>query len=90
MGVRWVVTIPRTPRRARFWLGLAAVYLASPVDLVPDWIPVVGWLDELAVIPALLWMARRSIPDVVLTECRRQAADSVDPPPRATEPPCAS
>ncbi len=41
---------PRVPRRAKITLGLAAAYVASPLDLIPDMIPVVGWADELILI----------------------------------------
>ena len=62
----------RTPRRGKFYIGLALVYIVSPLDLIPDWIPVIGWLDELVVVPLLLALARRSIPAVVMADCRKQ------------------
>lgn len=47
---------PRTPKLPRFAVALAAIYLLSPVDLIPDWVfPIVGWLDDLTV----LWVALR-------------------------------
>jgi uncharacterized membrane protein YkvA (DUF1232 family) len=66
----------RTPRRAKFYIGLALVYIVSPLDVIPDWIPVIGWLDELVVVPLLLAMARRTIPENVLAECRRNVEQS--------------
>lgn len=63
---------PRTPRRGKFYIGLALMYLISPLDLIPDWIPVIGWLDELVVVPLLLALARRSIPAAVMDDYRRK------------------
>ena len=66
----------RTPRRGKVYIGLALVYIVSPLDLIPDWIPVIGWLDELVVVPLLLAMARRTIPENVLADCRRKVEQS--------------
>ncbi|MDD5677364.1 MAG: YkvA family protein [Kiritimatiellae bacterium] len=66
----------RTPRRGKFYIGLALVYLVSPLDVIPDWIPVIGWLDELVVVPLLLALARRAIPENVLADCRRKVEQS--------------
>lgn len=73
---RLALADPRTPRRGKFYIGLALVYIVSPLDLIPDWIPVIGWLDELVVVPLLLAMARRAIPEEVLADCRRKVEQS--------------
>ena len=41
---------PRVPRRAKFTLGLAAAYVASPIDLIPEIIPVIGWADDVLIV----------------------------------------
>ena len=69
---RLVMRHPLTPRISRIILGIAIAYAISPVDLIPDFIPVLGHLDDLVILPLLVWTARRPIPDKVILECRRQ------------------
>lgn len=68
---RRVLKHPRTPRLSRWLLGFALLYLLSPVDLVPDWFPVIGQLDDLLVVPFLIITALKRIPPDVIDECRR-------------------
>lgn len=73
---RLVLKHPRTPRTARFFLGLAIAYAVSPIDLIPDFIPVIGHLDDVIILPVLIWLAIRYIPKDVIAECRnRQSAE---------------
>jgi uncharacterized membrane protein YkvA (DUF1232 family) len=63
----------RTPWGARM-LGLLIIgYALSPIDLIPDFIPVIGYLDELILIPVGLWMLLKLIPEQVLYESREKA-----------------
>ena len=66
--LRRVAADPRTPRRARWWLIGLAIYVASPIDPIPDFIPVIGHLDELIVVPIVLAKVRRMIPPEVWAE----------------------
>jgi len=59
---------PRTPRRARWWLIGLAIYIASPIDPIPDFLPVIGYLDEIVLVPLILRHVRGMIPDEVWTE----------------------
>lgn len=63
----------RTPRISKIFLGLAIGYLAMPFDLIPDFIPVLGQLDDILIVPGLVWLALKFIPKVVLNNCRRRA-----------------
>jgi uncharacterized membrane protein YkvA (DUF1232 family) len=64
---------PRTP----VWLKALAfgvvAYALSPIDLVPDFIPVLGYLDDVILLPALIWLIVRWLPDDVARDCRQQA-----------------
>ena len=65
---------PETPAWSRWLLGVAVLYLVSPVDLIPDWIPLIGQLDDLVIVPLLLWAALRSIPLSVRQRVRDEIA----------------
>jgi uncharacterized membrane protein YkvA (DUF1232 family) len=73
---RLVAKHPRTPRRAKWLLGGALAYLVSPLDLIPDFIPVVGLLDDAVIVPLLVCLALRAVPAEVVAECRRQVAEN--------------
>lgn len=64
---------PRTPKVAKLLLAIAVGYLLLPFDLVPDWIPVLGQLDDVVVLVVLFLPARWLIPNEVLEENRARA-----------------
>ncbi len=66
--LRRVAADPRTPRRARWWLIGLAIYVASPIDPIPDFLPGIGHLDEIVVVPLVLRHIRRMIPPDVWAE----------------------
>jgi apolipoprotein N-acyltransferase len=70
---RYVIADPRTPRIARWLLVLAVAYALSPVDLIPDFIPVLGHLDDVLILPLLVWAARACVPTAVMADCRERA-----------------
>ena len=66
---------PATPWYAKA-LGMFVVgYALSPIDLIPDFIPVLGYIDDVLLLPSLIWVAVRMIPESTLAECRSQADD---------------
>lgn len=66
--LRRVAADPRTPRKARLWLVALTVYVASPIDPIPDFLPGIGHLDELVIVPLALRRIRRMIPPDVWAE----------------------
>ena len=65
---------PRTPLIARLLAGAVAAYALSPIDLIPDFIPVLGYLDDLLIVPLGIMLAVRLIPGELFAEFRAQAA----------------
>ncbi|MDQ3679414.1 MAG: DUF1232 domain-containing protein [Actinomycetota bacterium] len=66
--VRRLARDPRVPRRARIALLVAGVWVASPIDLVPEFLPVIGPLDDVVAVALLLRYAARQVPREVLLE----------------------
>jgi uncharacterized membrane protein YkvA (DUF1232 family) len=67
---------PRTPWYARLVVGLVVAYAFSPIDLIPDFIPVLGLLDDLVLVPLGIALAIRLIPAPILAESRERANDA--------------
>jgi uncharacterized membrane protein YkvA (DUF1232 family) len=74
---------PRTPWFARAWSLLVLAYMCSSIDLIPDFIPVLGYLDDLILIPMGIAIAVRLIPPAVLADARAHAQDSIQLSPAA-------
>lgn len=64
---------PHTPWYAKLFAGVIVAYAFSPIDLIPDFIPILGYLDDLILLPLGVLLARKMIPEDVLQECRVQA-----------------
>ncbi len=69
---RGLIADPRTPKRTRYLLGAAIAYAASPIDLIPDFIPVIGHLDDIIILPVLIWLALQSVPPELIKEHRQK------------------
>jgi uncharacterized membrane protein YkvA (DUF1232 family) len=67
-----VLKDPRTPKPTKFILGMAVAYALNPIDIIPDFIPVLGYLDDLIIIPLLIFIAIRLIPKKLLHEIRME------------------
>ncbi|MDR2634138.1 MAG: DUF1232 domain-containing protein [Treponema sp.] len=63
------------PRYAKMVIILTIGYALSPLDLIPDFIPVLGYLDDLIIVPLLVYWSLTLIPEHVIHECREQAKD---------------
>lgn len=68
---------PGTPWYAKAFVACVVAYAFSPIDLIPDFIPVLGFLDDLILVPVGIFIAIRMIPRGVLAECRERAQASM-------------
>src|SRR6185312_13376703 len=73
---------PRTPWYARGLAAAVAAYALSPIDLIPDFIPIIGYVDDLVIVPLGLWLVISLIPQELMEEYRTRA-DEADSRPRS-------
>ncbi len=66
---------PDTPLAAKILATLVVAYALSPIDLIPDFIPVIGYLDDVILIPIGIYFTLRLIPQPIIDECRVKARD---------------
>lgn len=64
-----------TPVLAKICAGFTVIYALSPIDLVPDFIPVLGYLDDLIILPALVALTIKLIPHKVFAQCQSESED---------------
>lgn len=65
----------RTPLLAKAVAFVTVAYALSPIDLIPDFIPVLGYLDDIILIPILIWITLKFVPDEVMSQSRKQAQE---------------
>jgi uncharacterized membrane protein YkvA (DUF1232 family) len=68
---------PDTPWYAKVFAGMVVAYAFSPIDLVPDFIPVLGYVDDLILVPMGVAFAFKMIPATVMDECRTRAKNDM-------------
>jgi uncharacterized membrane protein YkvA (DUF1232 family) len=66
----------RTPLLAKLVIGLTVGYLLSPIDFIPDFIPVLGLLDDFIIVPLLMMVSFKLIPLIVLADARQKMKDN--------------
>ena len=71
---------PRVPWHVKLLALAVAGYALSPIDLIPDFIPVVGYLDDLVIVPLGVWLVVSLIPAEIMSECRAKANAAVSRP----------
>ena len=71
---------PRTPLAAKVVAWIVVAYAVSPIDLIPDFIPVLGILDDVILLPLGIALCLKLLPADVMAECREQARESLERP----------
>lgn len=74
---------PRTPWCAKMLIACVVAYAFSPIDLIPDFIPLLGYLDDLLLLPIGIYLALKLIPPAVLTESRQKASRTTSELPKS-------
>jgi uncharacterized membrane protein YkvA (DUF1232 family) len=73
LGLYLAARDSRTPWYVRLLVLIIVAYALSPIDLIPDFIPVVGYLDDLVLLPLLIAVAVKATPEEILRDCRERA-----------------
>ncbi len=68
----YAIEHPRLPRHIKWGIVALIAYTVSPIDLIPDFLPVIGLLDDLLLVPLGIYFIIRSIPEEILTQARRR------------------
>jgi len=75
IAVYYAYRDPRTKLLPKILIACTLGYLLSPIDLIPDFIPLLGYIDDLIIIPALIFISVRLIPDDVMADARHKVSD---------------
>lgn len=73
MTLWFAIKHPQTPWYARLFAAIVTAYALSPIDLIPDFIPILGYLDDLILVPVGVWLLLKMVPQQVLMDSRAQA-----------------
>ena len=71
---------PRVPWHVKVLAVAVAAYALSPIDLIPDFIPVIGYLDDLILVPLGIWLVVALVPGEIMVECRAKACEAASRP----------
>ncbi len=71
----FAVRNPRTPMLPKVLCAIVVAYALSPIDLIPDFIPILGFVDDALLLPGLMWLAIKAMPSDILTQCCQKADD---------------
>jgi uncharacterized membrane protein YkvA (DUF1232 family) len=74
---RFIALDSRTPRISKFLILSALAYLASPIDLIPDFIPIIGQLDDILIVPAMIWLALLMVPTEIKTDAHKKSSKTI-------------
>ena len=80
LALYFAVRDPRTPWYAKAVGAAVVAYALSPFDLIPDFIPVIGYLDDLVVVPLGMTLALKLVPPSVMSDCRQRAREAANRP----------
>src|SRR6266581_2000332 len=73
----WALSFAARDPRTPWYAKLLVAYACSPIDLIPDFVPVLGYLDDLVLIPLGIAWAMQLVPSAVLVECRARAQETI-------------
>lgn len=74
---------PRVSVLAKIVIGVVVAYALSPIDLIPDFIPIIGYVDDLLILPLGIWLAVRLVPQDVWVECQGLATERLSELPKS-------
>lgn len=84
VGALWLAArASRVPWYAKLLAGAVAAYALSPIDLIPDFVPVLGYVDDLIIVPLGIWAVVKLIPGEVMDELRKAASHRAVPKSKA-------